>query len=209
MIVCVTRSVRGVALPHLGRTGRTAGTTRTAAMIASAGSRNPVNADLGGNARRRRLESFTAQACLDLAHGQCNSASRSVRAAVCGPRIADHDAALPLHRPAVHGRRRSGAECHLTAGPVPKWSQLLRPLQQRPPAPRHRPQHTDHLDPTTVGQYRSTLTGQAGGRARRAHPRIAPPRARHHSHPPHPRGCTHHVCEPAVDIVATDVTHLT
>jgi hypothetical protein len=43
-------------------------------MINSTGNRNPVNADLGGNAGRPRLESFAAQACPDLARDQCNSA---------------------------------------------------------------------------------------------------------------------------------------
>jgi hypothetical protein len=40
---------------------------RTATTITSAGNRNPANADRGGSARRGRVDSFTTQACIDLA----------------------------------------------------------------------------------------------------------------------------------------------
>jgi hypothetical protein len=47
---------------------------RTATTITSAGNRNPANADFGGNQGRGRLDDFTAQACLDHANAQRNSA---------------------------------------------------------------------------------------------------------------------------------------
>jgi hypothetical protein len=43
-------------------------------MIASAGNRNPANADRGGDQTREDAERFTAQACLDLPIGQRNGA---------------------------------------------------------------------------------------------------------------------------------------
>jgi hypothetical protein len=47
---------------------------RTATTITSGGNRNPANADFGGSQRRGRLDDFTAQACLDHANAQRNSA---------------------------------------------------------------------------------------------------------------------------------------
>jgi len=40
---------------------------RTATTITSAGNLNPANADLGGSQKRGRVDSFTDQACRDLA----------------------------------------------------------------------------------------------------------------------------------------------
>jgi hypothetical protein len=51
---------------------------RTATTITSGGNRNPSNAELGGDHRRADLRDLTAQACLDHAIGQRNSAFAAV-----------------------------------------------------------------------------------------------------------------------------------
>jgi hypothetical protein len=51
----------------------------TATTITSGGNRNPANADFGGSQERGRFDSFTGQACLDLANDQRNRARGRLR----------------------------------------------------------------------------------------------------------------------------------